>query len=208
MRRRRYSKYSLEGLFIQLGGFLIVYIGFLVITGKFGSTSTGEYMPRINVFIPAWVWTLLVILVEIIILLIGYQIYQGYKVYRAGLPDIDKMTGEQFEQYLVILFQKLGYSVDHFSESHRGNEYGVDLIITKDEQKTVVQAKRYEQKNHVDNTAVEKLVAAKAMFNCDHALIVTNSTYTANARYAAEKLNVELWGRKELTDSILKANIH
>lgn len=206
MSYRRRSKYSLENLLYQLGALLAGYIGFLIITKNHGVTTTGAYIPKVEVFVPAWVWAVLVLLAEIVIIAFAYQIYEQLKIYWAGLPEIDKMTGEQFEKYLVILFQKLGYSVDHFSQSHPGNEYGTDLIITKDGQKTAVQAKRYRQIEHVDNTAVEKLVAAKAMFNCDHALVVTNSSFTENAHYAANKLNVELWGRKELANYILESN--
>lgn len=191
MAKRYRSRHSLENFISQLTVLLIVSIGISLFTKRPDSS------------LPAWFWAVVVLIGEIILLTLAYKGYENYKLQRAGISEIDKMTGEQFEEYLILLFQRLGYSVDHFSKSHRGNEYGADLIITKDGQKTVVQAKRYRLTEHVDNTAVEKLVAAKAMFNCDHALVVTNSSFTENARYAANKLNVELWGRNELIKNIL-----
>jgi len=182
---------------------VVVYLGVnQYIQNTFGKNSQ-SITPQFQ--LTPLFWALLTILIEILIISIIYRFYQLYQFKKVGINEIDKMNGEQFEEKLCVLFNQLGYSVDHYSKDHRGNEYGVDLIIQKDGIKTAVQAKRYGWKQHVDNTAVEKLVAGKTLTNCNQSLVVTNSAYTQNARYVADKLNVELWDRKELVRQLLKA---
>lgn len=201
MRRRRY-KNSFEDLFTRILTLVFGYIGIVFILQLFKQQNP-RYAGLVVPTIPAWLWALAAFLIEGIIIYLFYLGYRQYTLSKAGIREIDAMSGEQFEKRLILLFQQLGYHVEHFSETHRGNEYGIDLLIVKEGQKTAVQAKRYGYKQKVDNTAVEKLVAAKALFNCDHTLVVTNSKFTDNARYAADKLGVELWDRNILVDKIL-----
>ena len=59
------------------------------------------------------------------------------------------------------------------------NDYGADLICTKNGQVLVVQAKRYEGK--VGNAAIQQVVAAKDYYEADECMVVTNSYFTRNA---------------------------
>lgn len=203
MSRRHYRKYSFEYFITRL---VLLAFGYIFLTVYLQHQTL--YTPQIvgsQLSTPYWLWALVAVAVAVILVMVGILIYKEYRFSKAGIHEIDKMSGEQFEDRLCILFRNLGYSVDHYSQAHRGNEYGVDIIIEKDGAKTVVQAKRYKKNEHVDNTAVEKLVAGKALVNSDHALVVTNSTYTDNALYVADKLSVELWDRKELVNRLLAA---
>lgn len=208
MSRKYRPRYSLEYVITQiiLLGFVHLFLtSYLQNRNLYISQTAG---PQIST--PYWFWSLVTVAAEAILVAIGLLIYKEYRLSKAGIREIDKMTGEQFEDRLCVLFRTLGYTVDHYAKSHRGNEYGVDIIIEKDGAKTAVQAKRYKMKEHVDNTAIEKLFAGKALVNCDHALVITNSTYTENARYAAKKLSVELWDRNELVNKLIesKQNSH
>ena len=75
---------------------------------------------------------------------------------------------------------RLGYSVE--VTRYRG-DYGADLVVRKGGQKTAVQAKRW--KKRVGLKAVQEAVAAKAMYGCDHALVVANREFTQQARRLA-----------------------
>ncbi|WP_083392277.1 restriction endonuclease [Bacillus sp. MUM 13] len=60
---------------------------------------------------------------------------------RAGIHQIDKVTGTQFEQYLELLFTQKGYKV---KLTNATGGFGADLIRRSPGGKTiVVQAKRY-----------------------------------------------------------------
>lgn len=119
----------------------------------------------------------------------------GYLVER-----VDLMSGEQFEEFLAECFQRLGYDV---KTTPKTNDFGADLILTKDDRKTVIQAKRYKSK--VGNSAVQEVVAAIQYYGAKEAIVVTNSQFTSNARELAKVNNVQLWEREQLIDLILRA---
>lgn len=117
------------------------------------------------------------------------------KYKHSKLAQIDKMEGKQFEEYLAVQFRKKGYRVSLTPDT---NDYGADLVMTKGRKKYVVQAKRY--KGKIGNSAVQEIVAAKAYYNAKHAMVVTNSFYSYNARELARVNDVELWDRNRLCE--------
>ncbi len=117
----------------------------------------------------------------------------------SGIADIDTMDGKAFEQYLEVLFSKLGYKVER---TRYVGDYGADLITRKDGVKTVIQAKRY--KKAVGIKAVQEAVAAKGMYDCTEAMVVTNSTYTRAAVELARANRVALWDRDRLVETLLR----
>lgn len=119
------------------------------------------------------------------------------KYLKSPLSEIDKMYGEEFEEYLKYHFEKLGYKA---KTTPRSNDYGADLILTKDGDKIVVQAKRWN--DPVGNTAVQEVVAAKAYYKANRAMVVTNSYFTSNARNLAAVNNVELWDRGNIVKNL------
>jgi len=119
------------------------------------------------------------------------------KYLKSPLSEIDKMFGEEFEEYLKYHFEKLGYKA---KTTPRSNDYGADLILTKDGDKIVVQAKRWN--DPVGNTAVQEVVAAKAYYKANRAMVVTNSYFTSNARNLAAVNNVELWDRGNIVKNL------
>jgi hypothetical protein len=58
---------------------------------------------------------------------------------RAGMYDIDIMSGQQFELRLVEAFQHAGYRVQHVGGV---GDFGTDLLLEEKGIRTVVQAKR------------------------------------------------------------------
>lgn len=115
---------------------------------------------------------------------------------------IDKLSGEEFEDYLFNLFKNLGYEVESTPAS---NDYGADLIITKSNEKIVVQAKRYS--SPVGISAVQEVIGAKNYYNANKCLVVTNNYFTPNAIELAKCNNVELWDRDILIQkAILSVN--
>ena len=58
---------------------------------------------------------------------------------RHGLDGIDDMTGEEFEDWLARRFRRAGWRVRHTAQS---GDFGADLLIERDGEEWVVQAKR------------------------------------------------------------------
>lgn len=150
-------------------------------------------------FVQLWpLWLLLGIIV-----LIKYALYllEKQKLSRSGISEVDKMDGRTFEKYLECLFEGLGYKVER---TRYIGDYGGDLVTRKDGIKTVIQAKRH--KNKLGVRAIQEAVAAKGFYDCQEAMVVTNSFFTDQAKQLAIKNNVELWDKKVLSNAMLKIN--
>jgi len=91
----------------------------------------------------------------------------------------------------------LGYTVVQTSLS---GDQGADLIISKNGEKTVVQAKKYAGK--VSNKAIQEIAAAKDHYKAQKAIVITNSSFTKSAIDLALSNNVELWDGLKLKDTI------
>jgi restriction system protein len=116
------------------------------------------------------------------------------------MKEIDKMTGIEFEQFIGDLYKAMGYKTEVTQAS---NDYGADVIVIKDQIKTVIQVKNY--KNPVGLGAVQEVNTAKGHYKADEAMIITSSpTYTAQARREAKLLRIKLVARDELEKLIDK----
>jgi restriction system protein len=150
-----------------------------------------------GVFLKLWyVWLILGLV------LIGRLIFyllEKQRLAMSGIADIDSMDGKTFEKYLQVLFERLGYRVER---TRYIGDYGADLVTSKDGIKTVIQAKRH--KSQVGIKAIQEAVAAKGYYDCQAAMVVTNSYYTNQAKTLASKNGVELWDRKDLVRALLK----
>jgi restriction system protein len=83
-------------------------------------------------------------------------IRQELRPRRAGIADVDGVEGRTFERFLVSLFRRLGYRVEH---TGRRGDFGADLVIAKEGRRTVVQAKCWSK--NVGVGAVQEAVAAR-----------------------------------------------
>lgn len=139
--------------------------------------------------------------------LIKYILFQ-LKVFRnqkqlaqAGMKDIDKMDGLQFEAYLKALLKELGYKAKVTTGSH---DFGADLIMKNDNKKIVIQAKRYGYKNHISLNAVQEIFTAQTYYKANQSIVITNSMFTKSARELAKACNVKLYDRYKLAELINK----
>ncbi len=110
---------------------------------------------------------------------------------------IDNLSGNEFEEYLLNLFKNLGYDGRLTPTS---NDFGADLIVSKDDEKVVVQAKRYS--NTVGISSVQEVIGARNYYQANKCLVVTSNYFTPNAIDLAEANNVELWDRDVLIKMI------
>ena len=131
---------------------------------------------------------------------LAYAVFRRIRLTRSGMLDIDRMDGRVFEEYLDVMFARLGYRVvrPRFS-----GDFGGDLVLSKNGVRTVVQAKRWTK--NVGVRAVQEAVAAKGQYDCSEAMVVSNSYYTKQAVQLARKNHVALWDRNELASKLLRS---
>lgn len=131
-----------------------------------------------------------------------FKIFQNKKqLAQAGMKDIDQMDGLQFESYLKVLLEKLGYKSKVTNGSH---DFGADLIMKNNNKKIVIQAKRYGYKNHISLNAIQEVFTAQTYYKANESIVITNSMFTKSAKKLAEACNVKLYDRYELAELINK----
>lgn len=117
------------------------------------------------------------------------------RFHRSGVGLIDQMDGQTFERYLAGIFRRAGYGVKTTAQS---GDYGADLLISRDGQTTVVQAKRHQ--GAVGVAAVQQAAAARQHYGAELAMVVASSRFSRQARLLAQSNDIELWDRRILCD--------
>lgn len=131
---------------------------------------------------------------------IAFTIHTAYEIakdkeLKKGLliADIDSMTGIEFEQYLEELLTNQGYIVNTTQTS---GDLGVDLIASRDGDKIAIQAKRYS--TNVSRRAISDAVAGMYHYNCNKAMVITNSYFSPGAKELAVSTGCVLIDREIL----------
>ena len=118
------------------------------------------------------------------------------------LEKIDMFTGIQFEQYIMNLLKKEGYT--NVKPTKISGDYGVDITAEKCGLKCAIQCKRYH--NNIPIKAIQEIKSGKTYYKCDKAMVITNSYYTQNAKNLASRIGVQLFDRDDLIRIIKKHN--
>jgi len=126
---------------------------------------------------------------------IVWHIYYRHRLAGATIEKIDRMTGEEFEEYLAILYRKHGFEV---KMTPKTCDFGADLLLKdkKSGKKICVQAKRY--RGLVGEAAVQQTLSGREYYSCDAAMIITNSHYTDAAKSLARKCGIKMIDRFKL----------
>lgn len=98
------------------------------------------------------------------------------------------VTGLEYEYAVARYLEHKGYT--DVTVTQGSGDYGVDVLAYKDGCKYAVQCKYYTGSVSLD--AVQEAVAGKAVYGCDVAMVVTNSTFTKAAHQLAQANGVIL----------------
>lgn len=120
-------------------------------------------------------------------------LYFRFLLSRAGLDEVDEMTGWEFERWVRRFLERAGYHVE--STPYRG-DFGADLVATWNGVRTAVQVKR--SARAVGIRAVQEVAAAKGYYGCERAMVVSNGYYTDQALILARANGVLLRSRDDL----------
>lgn len=112
------------------------------------------------------------------------------------VPDMDTMTGEEFETYCADLLRENDFT-DVLLTKHTG-DHGVDITARKDGIVYAIQCKCYS--STVGNAAIQQAYSGKQLYNADIAVVMTNSHFTKQAVEDANHLRVHLWDREKLLE--------
>lgn len=100
------------------------------------------------------------------------------------------MTPKQFEHYVCDQFIMDGYTAETTSFS---NDYGVDIIAVKENERLAIQVKMYGASSRkINRQMVMELHGAKDYFDCNSAVIATDGIMMKDAEDVAEKLKIRI----------------
>ena len=99
------------------------------------------------------------------------------------------MTGYEYEKKCAQLLTGMGYT--NVEVTPGSGDQGIDIIARRGGKKYGIQCKYYE--GTVGNKAVQEAFAGASFYDCDAAMVITNSRLTGPAKKLAEKLNVAVW---------------
>lgn len=93
------------------------------------------------------------------------------------IAKIDTMSGIEVERYLQQLLMIQGYSV---AMTPASGDLGVDLVAIRRTERVAIQVKRSNSK--ISRRAISDAVAGKGHYQCNQAMVITNSDFTTGAR--------------------------
>lgn len=116
---------------------------------------------------------------------------------KVTIYDVDRFDGFAFEDFVKKLLERNGFT--DVEVTKKSGDQGGDIIASKDEQKFIIQAKRYSIDRKVSNDAVQEVKSAIAYYECDFGAVITNSFFTPSAKELASVNNIILWDRIEVS---------
>lgn len=140
--------------------------------------------------------------VVVALAIVGFQIVirRRERERSLELSEVDKMTGIQFENYLVGLLKYKGYTNIELTPPQ--GDYGADLIVTFHKQKIAVQAKQYNSWKPVGVEAIYQVLGGERKYHCSGTMVITTGFFTPQAYVLAEESGTELIDRTLLADWI------
>lgn len=103
--------------------------------------------------------------------------------------DFSSMSGWDFERYCADCLLKKGFTKAEVTSG--SGDHGVDIIAEQNGIRFGIQCKLYQ--GRIPNKAVQEAYTGASYYDCDIAVIMSNSELTKQAQEEAQKLRVKFW---------------
>ena len=103
--------------------------------------------------------------------------------------DFSSMSGWDFERYCADCLLKKGFTKAEVTSG--SGDHGVDIIAEQNGIRFGIQCKLYQ--GQIPNKAVQEAYTGASFYDCDVAVIMSNSELTKQAQEEAQKLRVKFW---------------
>jgi len=151
------------------------------------------------------VWGIIILFV---VLMLWLEISNDKKIKKSrearlralDIASVDNMDGISFEYYVAWLLKHKDFTEVMVTKG--SNDYGADIIATKDDKKYSIQVKRYS--SNISRRAISDAVGAKDYYGCNAAMVITNSYFSKNAKIFSNTVNCVLIDRDTLGSWILE----
>lgn len=122
---------------------------------------------------------------------------------QTSLATIRALPRRRFEQFVVEALRAESYTVSEWGGP--GQDRGVDLVLTRDNEKVLVQCRRWRSET-IDVAPVRELYDVMASEQASSCLVVTSGTYSNDALRFAEGKAVRFIGGRELETMLRRVN--
>lgn len=149
--------------------------------------------------------------------LIGDSIRRSNEKLAADLLEtIKQKTPAQFEKFVLLLLEAMGYGgteVENFEVVGKSGDNGVDGIIYQDKlglDRIYVQAKKWDQQNKVQSKEIRDFIGSLSLRGTNKGVFITTSQFTddalATARMNPQNIIILIDGKK-LTELVIQFNV-
>lgn len=104
------------------------------------------------------------------------------------------MNGQKFEKKCAVYLRRKGFR--HVQITRGSGDQGIDILAKKGRKKYGFQCKYYQAP--VGNKAVQEAYSGAKYYECDVAVVITNTTFTRSAKELAQRTDVRLWENQSL----------
>ena len=111
------------------------------------------------------------------------------------MSQADKLSGQEFELWCKDVLSYNGFT--NLTLTKATGDQGADIIGYRNGERYAIQCKRYS--NKLGNKSVQEVYAAKTIYSCSKAAVMTNNYFTDGAVKAANSTGVELWDRVKVS---------
>lgn len=114
--------------------------------------------------------------------------------------DLYLVSPREFEILMSGLLSNLGFK--NVRVTSATNDYGRDIIATKDNLTYSIECKRFHPNKKVGRPLLMKLEGSRSATQTNQAMFITTSSYTNTALAFAERTNMQLINGKDLANLI------
>lgn len=114
------------------------------------------------------------------------QILKALKISTKHSNKVD--NGIEYEHFCADYLNHHGYRDAKTTKA--SGDHGVDVVAYKRGKKYAAQCKYYS--SPVGNKAIQEVYTGMTLYDCDYGIVITNSTFTKQAKDEASKLGVKL----------------
>lgn len=113
---------------------------------------------------------------------------------QSNISEINALTPSQFEDWVARMFRMRGYQA---TLTPRSNDYGIDVILEREDIKIGIQVKKYSK--NVGVAAVQEVISGMRYYDCTEGWVVTSaSDFTRQARSLAATTGIQLYAYNDL----------
>ena len=168
------------------------------------SSGSGQTINPFTTFLAPWSVRLAPLAGVFVLLLWGLAELTKLKNRRrldkqTGLASIGDLSWAEFEELVAEAYRREGYAVERTGNA--SGDGGVDVILRRDGQTTLVQCKHWKTWR-VRVNVVRELRGAMAGAGADYGIVVSYGAFTSDAAAFAEANRITLIGGNELVELI------